>query len=181
MTRHQARQQWGAVARALHWGMAALILGQLALGWLASDMARSPEKIQWMTGHKSLGITILLLAVFRIAWRLLHGRPIETPGLPRWTRWASSASHAALYAVMLFLPLSGWLVASASRLPWKLWWWLDWPRLTGPDPALKERAEALHEAGAWLLAGLLVVHVAAALWHHFARRDRVLERMWRGS
>lgn len=181
MSARSSREHWGRVARFLHWGMAVLILAQLALGWLASDMARSPEKIQWMTGHKSLGITILLLAVFRIAWRVLHGRPAKPPGLPRWTRLAARLSHVALYVVMLALPLSGWLVASASRLPWKLWWWLEWPRLAGPDPALKERAEALHEAGAWLLAGLLAIHVGAALWHHFARRDQVLERMWSGA
>ncbi|MDX1379659.1 MAG: cytochrome b [Xanthomonadales bacterium] len=181
MNHRSPRERWGAVARFLHWAMAVLILGQLALGWFAGELDSSPEKIQWMTGHKSLGITILALAVLRVAWRLLHGRPTEPPGIPAWSVWASRASHAALYGLMLYLPLTGWLTASTARLPWDLWWWFEWPRLAAPDPALHEVAEDLHEIGVWLLVAVLLVHVAAGLWHHFVRQDRVLARMWSDS
>jgi cytochrome b561 len=180
MDRNGTGEQWSATARRLHWAMAVLIVAQLSVGWYAENLGNTPDKIQWMTGHKSLGITILALALLRIAWRLSHGRPSAAAGTPAWSRRAAQASHAALYVLMIYLPLTGWLVASAARLPWKLWWWVEWPRLAGPDTALQARAEELHEFGVWLLAAVLLVHAGAALWHHFVRRDRVLVRMWSG-
>lgn len=180
MNRNGAKERWGTMARTLHWGMAALILAQLGLGWYAEELGNTPEKIQWMTGHKSLGITILALALLRIGWRLLHGRPADPPGTPAWSRRASRVAHGTLYGLMLYLPLTGWLVASTTRLPWDLWWRVEWPRLAGPDPALHERAKDWHEFGVWLLTAVLLVHIGAALWHHVVRRDRVLVRMWSG-
>ena len=82
---------------------------------------------------------------------------------------------------MIALPLSGWLVASTSIVPWKLWWLIPWPDIAAADKALHEMAGEIHETLVGWLAALLAVHVGAALWHHFARRDAVLTRMLRGQ
>lgn len=180
MASHDSKETWNRGARSLHWLMALLILLQSAVGWVADEMARSPLKVDVMTGHKSLGITLLLLVFIRLLWRWRHPPPPAPDGGKRWQVWAARLSHAALYLLMIALPLSGWLAASTSIIPWKLWWFIPWPAMATADEHLHEIAGELHEALVWCLATVLVVHVAAALWHHFARRDAVLLRMLRG-
>ena len=157
-----------------------LIVAQAAVGWIAQNMDRSPARIDAMTLHKSLGITLLLLLLLRLVWRLTHTAPPLPRGSSAWEVHGARAAHAALYALLAAIMFSGWTAASAYLVPWKLWWHLPLPRITGPDKATYEFAAGLHEA---LIAAFLVVlaiHVAAALWHHFVRRDGVLEGMWRG-
>ena len=181
MTQPVPIDSWNGVSRGLHWLMALLILVQALVGWIGSDLERSPLKIDVLTAHKSLGITLLLLAAFRLLWRWAHPAPPPPPGSKRWHVWAAGLSHALLYLLMIALPLSGWLVASTTIVPWKLWWIIPWPDIASADEHLREIAEDLHEA---LVLGLFVVlaaHVAAALWHHYAQRDDVLKRMLRGS
>lgn len=160
--------------------MALLILLQGIVGWYGHEMERSPAKIDVMTAHKSLGITLLLLALLRLAWRVTHPSPPPPPGSPRWEIRAAAASHALLYALLIALPLSGWLAASTSIVPWKLWWVVPWPDIAAPSEPLHEFAEELHEVLVKLLAAVLALHVVAALRHHFRKRDDVLVRMWRG-
>ena len=181
MTHAGQTDSWNGVARSLHWLMAVLILVQAPLGWIGSDMERSPLKVDVLTAHKSLGITLLLLAALRLLWRLTHATPPHPPGSEPWKIRAAGLSHAALYGLMIALPLSGWLVASTSIVPWKLWWTIPWPALVKPDMQLHEITGAIHEALVWGLVTVLAVHVAAALWHHFAQHDDVLRRMLRGS
>jgi cytochrome b561 len=161
--------------------MALLILVQALVGWIGSDLERSPLKIDVLTAHKSLGITLLLLVALRLLWRWTHPAPQPTPGDTRWQIWAARLSHALLYLLMIALPLSGWLVASTSIVPWKLWWIIPWPAIATADEHLHEIAGDLHEALVLGLVVVLAVHVGAALWHHFAQRDNVLTRMLRGS
>ena len=170
---------WHPLNRVLHWLMALLIAIQAAVGWIGTDMARSPAKVDVMTLHKSLGITLLLLALLRLVWRVLHAAPPLPQGSARWERIAARATQMLLYLLLLALPLSGWLAASTTAVPWKLWWFLTWPRLAAPDQALHDRSAGMHEVLVWLLVALLALHVAAALRHHFLLRDNVLRGMWR--
>ena len=160
--------------------MAALILAQGVVGWIGHEMERSPAKIDVMTAHKSLGITLLLLVLLRLAWRIGHRAPPPPPGSGRWEIRAAWLSHLGLYLLMIALPLSGWLSASTSIVPWKLWWLIPWPDIAAPNQALHEIAEEVHEVMVKLLIALLALHVAAALRHHFLKRNDVLRRMWRG-
>jgi cytochrome b561 len=172
---------WNPLARALHWTMAGLILVQGTVGWIGHEMERSPAKIDVMTAHKSLGITLLLLVLLRLAWRAGHQAPPPPSGTSRWEMRAARLSHLALYLLMIALPLSGWLAASTSIVPWKLWWLIPWPDIAAPDEALHDIAGEVHETLVKVLIALLLVHVAAALRHHFFKRNDVLLRMWRGQ
>lgn len=172
---------WNPVARGFHWLMAGLILVQGAVGWIGHEMERSPAKIDVMTAHKSLGITLLLLVLLRLSWRWTHPAPPHPPGSQTWEIRAAWLSHAGLYLLMIALPLSGWLAASTSVIPWKLWWTIPWPDLAAADEALHEVAAEVHETLVKVLIALLVLHVGAALRHHFLKRNDVLLRMWRGD
>lgn len=174
-----SRPGWHPVIRVMHWLMALLFAVQAAVGWIGADMPRSPAKIDVMTLHKSLGITLLLLAVFRLGWRGLHSAPPLPAGNAPWENIAARSVQALLYVSLFALPLSGWLAASTTAVPWKLWWFLPWPRLTAPDQAMHDWSAGVHEALIWLLLALLTLHVAAALRHHFLLHDDVLRGMWR--
>lgn len=173
-------ESWGRTARALHWTMAILIALQAALGWIASELDRSPLRADLMTGHKSLGITLLALLALRLAWRFFDVRPAPPANTPAWSDRTARVVHALIYVVLFGLAVSGWLAASTTILPWKLWWLIPWPSIASPDPGMHRLAEDLHALSLWALIGLLVLHVGAALKHHFVDRDAVLARMWRG-
>jgi cytochrome b561 len=175
------RSSWGWFSRFLHWLVVLMIALQAALGFIADSLSRSPLKVDMMTAHKSLGITILAVLLVRVAWRLGNPPPVHPPGSPAWEKTAAKISHALLYVLMFAVPLSGWLSASTSIIPWKLWWTLSWPRIASPDPDLHSLASDLHEITFICLCIVLTIHIAAALKHHFINRDEVLKRMWRSQ
>lgn len=174
-------EQWGTVAKALHWLLALLLVLQWGLGlW----MSRLPEsalilRYELFQLHKSAGLTILLLVLLRLAWRLAGPAPAWPEAMPRWERVAAGASHALLYGLMLVLPATGFLVASTSPLglPTRFWGLFGVPHPLGPDAALEALFSDIHGALAFALALVVALHVAAALKHHFHDRDRVLARM----
>lgn len=173
---------WGALLRAFHWLVAILIVVQAVIGLTMVGMDLSPAKVRVFALHKSIGMTILALVLLRIAWRLTELRPADPPAMPRWQRRAAHALHLVLYVLILAIPLSGWWFNSASNAPLVWFGWFDIPSLTGGlDPVWKPRALLLHQSLFWLLVALLVLHVGAALWHHFRQRDEVLLRMLRGA
>ena len=179
MTKRSPDDSWNATTRALHWLMALLILMQAVGGWVIDEMERSPLKVDAMTAHKSLGITLLLLLLVRLLWRWTHTAPPPPQGSKPWEILAARLSHIALYLLMIAVPVSGWLSASTSIVPWKLWWLVPWPRIAGPSKDLHELAEELHEGLIWALVAVLALHVTAALYHHFVKHDPVLRRMLR--
>lgn len=184
--------RWGWPARLLHWGMAVLIVFMLGLGIYMSNAELSlARKFELVQLHKSVGATVLALALLRLAWRGVNATPEQPAGTPAWQLRAARLSHAALYALMIALPLSGWLMASASplndaslgeaRVPNLVWGLFDMPDPfpTGSE-GLTDVFFALHVTLVTLLVAILLVHVAAALKHHFHDRDAVLRRMISG-
>jgi cytochrome b561 len=180
---------WGWVTRLLHWAMAPLILFQLALGPRAASFTPDLiERFRLAQLHKSWGAVVFALALLRVGWRLANRAPPPPPGMPAWQVRAAWASHRLLYSLMLIVPLSGWVRASASPTQDLLgidnmvfgWFALPDPWVPGAR-AVEAAAEATHVWSAALLAFVLAVHVGAALKHRFVDRDGVLARMTFGE
>src|SRR5215467_9064169 len=127
--------------------------------------------------HKSLGMLILALLALRLLWRLSHRAPRLPWEMPLWERAAAQLSHFLLYALMLALPLTGWVISSASNVPFKIFWTIPLPAIAAPDKALADLFATIHGWLVTLLALVLVAHVGAALRHHYVRKDAVLSRM----
>jgi cytochrome b561/polyisoprenoid-binding protein YceI len=185
---HEAQARYSVAAIVLHWAIAALVLAQLML---ASRMGgRTPEAFALMQLHKSIGLTILLLTIVRLGWRLTH-RPPPMPPLTRWERILARAVHVAFYILTIALPLTGWLMVSSSRLavPTRLFGVVPWPHAPGVatlPPAQKAMAfgasQTGHAALAWIAMALVAVHVAGALKHQLlAPGAPVLTRMAPGA
>lgn len=164
-------------AIALHWLMALLVIGLLGVGTWMTGLKPSPTKIAVYTWHKWIGLTVLILTLVRLGWRLRHAPPPLPTGTPAWQRRAAAASHALLYALLIAMPLTGWLQNSAAGFP------LTWFGLFKVPPLVDRNKEAFafwqetHEWLAWLLMALILLHIAAALKHHLIDRDEVLRRM----
>jgi cytochrome b561 len=176
-TTRAAIDRWNAFSIGLHWLVFVLVLGNLLIGLTMGELDRSMFKVQVYMFHKSLGITVLALTAVRLLWRLTHRRPPPLPGEPRWQRWLAGLVHFALYYLLIAVPLSGWVYNSLSDFPLRWFWLFPIPSLAGPDRVAAHAAEEWHELLAYTLAGLVFVHAAAALAHHYLWRDTVLLRM----
>ena len=168
---------WGIPAKVFHWVMAALILAQIALGLMAASWRVSPAKLELFFWHKSNGMLILALVVLRLLWRLANPAPLLPPGMAAWERAGARLSHLLLYALMIALPVTGWIVNSASNIPFRIFWLIPLPAIVAPDKPTADLVAEVHGGLAVLLALVLVAHVAAALRHHYVKRDTVLTRM----
>lgn len=176
------RDHWGSVARFFHWTVVLLIIVQGTIGLVMVDLPKNPRVIPVFSLHKSLGLTILALALLRLSWRAFDPRPAEPAITPRWQVSAARIGHALLYVLLFAVPLSGWWFDSVSALRPLYWFGLfEVPHLTGPDKSIKDLAAAMHQALFWLLILVAVGHAAVALFHQFVTRDNVLGRMWPAS
>lgn len=164
-------------AVALHWVIALLILAAVPLGLYMTGLKLSPLKLQLYSYHKWLGVTIAALVLVRLGWRLGHPAPPLPMSMPVWEQQAASALHHLLYALMLILPLSGWLMSSAKGVPTVYLGLLQLPDLLAKDEALGELLAVVHASLAYALIALVAVHVAAAFKHQFVDHDVVLSRM----
>jgi cytochrome b561 len=168
--------RYGAGAIALHWLTAALIIANLALGLSMVPLPISPRKLQWYAWHKWIGITVFLLTCLRLAWR--SARPAPPPvAMPEWQRRAAVASHALLYALLLAIPVSGWLYSSATGVQVVYLGLVPLPDLVPTDKPLAAVLRATHLTLNFTLFALVIVHSAAALKHHFVDHDPALMRM----
>jgi cytochrome b561 len=167
---------YGTVAKVLHWLIAAILVGQFALGWLMPKVRRGMEPGLAMQIHISIGIVVLALILARLVWRLTHRVPPE-PELPRWQRNASAAVHWLLYLLVLVTTLTGWSYASARGWSLTFFDMFPLPALVGQGSPTGRAIGELHESIVWVLLGFAVAHVLAALVHAFVYRDRVLRRM----
>lgn len=177
-------QHWGSLAKFFHWTIVLLLIAQGALGLYMTDLPKKPAVIPYYNFHKSLGITILTLALLRLAWRALDQHPLYPASMPRWQVIGARAGHWLLYALLFLVPLSGWWFDSVSALrPTYVWGLFELPKLGGPDPGipdLKEMAAERHELLFWVLVIVACGHAAMALVHHFVSHDGLLARMLPG-
>ena len=168
--------RYGGVAIAFHWVTALLIVANLLLGLSMVRLPLSPQKLQWYQWHKWIGITIFLLTSLRALWRLRNPPPPPVP-MPEWQRRASAISHAALYALLLLIPVSGWVYSSATGVQVVYLGLLPLPDLVAKDRTLAAVLRVTHLTLNSALFAIVCVHVGAALRHHFVQRDEVLRRM----
>jgi len=172
--------RYGSVAQFLHWGVVLLLAAQVTLGKIAHELPVGFERLVMMSRHKSLGITILGIALLRLAWRWFDAPPAPPP-MPRWQLLASRFNHWALYFLLFALPLSGWLASSAANRPVSWWGLAQLPDFVAPDAALEDIFEETHELLVNALYALVALHLLAALKHQFLDRDGLLMRMLPGS
>ncbi|HET6526182.1 YceI family protein [Sphingopyxis sp.] len=169
-------QRYSYTAIALHWLIALLLAFQIALGW-ALEGNNSPELFARYQLHKSIGITILLLSLARLAVRFILPRPPASDG-PAWTRTLAGIVHGLFYLVMILGPLTGWLLVSTARVqvPTLLYGIVPWPHLP-VGRSWHEPAESIHGAMAWIAIGLFLLHIAGALRHQWLLGKPELQRM----
>ena len=180
-----ARERYDAVAMTLHWIIALGILVQIAMGLVMVHLSIPIEtKFQFYQLHKSIGITILFAAALRVLWRLTHRPPPLPETMPWLEKTAASSTHFLLYAFMLALPFTGWIVVSVSpyNIPTVLYGLIPWPDLPwfstlADKQAADTIAEFIHDWLGYIIICLLALHVLAALRHHFFLRDNILRRM----
>jgi len=164
-------------AIALHWIVAALVIAQFAWGWWMQGIPKQPvgPRVDAFNLHKSMGLLILGLMLLRLGWRLGHPAP-ALPDMPRWQARLAHGSHAVLYAVLIVMPLAGYLGSAFSGYPVR-YFGLAIPAWTGKHPEAKELMSLVHAGASWVLAGAVLLHLAGALKHALIERDGVLARM----
>jgi cytochrome b561 len=171
-------RRYDGVAQTLHWLIAIAVISQIALGLWMVGIPKEPVGVRayWFNLHKSIGLTIGLLVVLRVGWRLTHRPPALPPTVARWQVRAAAISHGLLYACLLTMPLAGYLGSTFSGFPIR-YFGVTLPGWGWKDEALKDFFSAVHLAGAVIFITLIAVHVAAALKHLLVDRDGVFERM----
>lgn len=168
---------WGALSKSLHWIIVLLILTQWYVGMHAISLGNSPAKIGWFFWHKSIGMTVLMLAILRLVWRWMNPVPTLEGLAQGWERLAARFSHVALYALIFAMPITGWLMSSARGFSVSWFWLFQWPDLVPRDEALFENLQWLHKHLFQALVVIAVLHILGALKHHFIDRNEVLKRM----
>ena len=165
------------VAVALHWLIALLLLGQISFGWFLETVPRgTPARGFYVNLHKSTGLTLALLILARVVWRIGH-RPPELPSLmPLWERVAAKWSHVALYVCMLGMPLSGYIASNFSKYGVKLFNAITLPPWGTDSARIYAIFNTTHEVLSYLFVALIVAHILAAL-RHIAHKDGVFSRM----
>ena len=172
MTKHYTK-----TAKSLHWLMAILLFGLLALGFYMSDLPLSPDKLKFYSWHKWAGVTAFLLLAFRLIWRVTHRPPALPVSMPKFMQFAAHAGHLALYGLMIAIPLSGWLMSSAKGFQTVYFGLLPIPDLLDKNKELGDLLKSVHESLNLLFIAVLLGHIGAALKHHFIDKDDILTRM----
>jgi cytochrome b561 len=157
--------------------MALGIFGAFCVGLYMADLPLSPSRIRLFNYHKWAGITLLALAVARLAWRLVRRPPAEPASLKPYERVVSAWTHRALYLLFFAVPVLGWMHSSAAGFPVVWFGKIPLPDLVGKDKELAETLGDVHSALAWTIAVLAALHAAAAVKHRVIDRDTVMDRM----
>lgn len=169
--------RYDGVAILLHWLIALLIIGNIGLAWSLDNYDHhDPIHQTLLTIHKSIGVTVLALAVLRLAWRWTHPAP-PLPEMPRWQHIVALVTHWLLYALLFVMPVSGLIDAAAFTEPVNYFFLFKLPTVIAHNEPLGHAAMAVHKLSALLLYGLLLAHAGAALFHHYVLKDGILRRM----
>lgn len=174
-------QSYTRTAIALHWIIALLIIGQLIGGKVMMWLDPGSAKFELFQLHKSFGIMILLLSILRLIWRLLHKPPALPAGMKAYEKIGAKLSHIGFYVLIIGTPIAGWVMVSASelRITTKIFKLVRWPDFPGVprSESFEDLMKDVHEYMAYAIILLLILHIGAALKHHFVNKDDVLARM----
>ena len=169
-------RSWGSLSKAFHWLIVLLIINQW---WIASraDELKGLAKLEALAWHKSFGMTILMLAVIRLVWRLSNPVPDLTAETRPWERVLAKISHVLLYALIFAMPITGWLMSSAKTYSVSWFNLFAFPNLVGKNEHIYELTHGLHEVLFNVLVAVAALHALGALKHHFIDHNDVLKRM----
>ena len=167
---------WGSLSKAFHWLIVLLIINQWVIAERAEEL-KGLAKLDALAWHKSFGMTVLMLAVLRLAWRLMNPTPELATETKPWERLLAKISHVLLYALIFAMPLTGWMMSSAKNYPVSWFKLFQFPDLVAPAEQTFHRMHDLHHLLFNVLVGVALLHVAGALKHHFIDRNDVLKRM----
>ena len=172
--------QYGAIAKLFHWVTLGLMLVALPLGFVIQHV-KDASKMGFYALHESVGLTILFVALARLAWRWFSPPPSQPNDMPKLFRTASTAVHHALYGLLILQPIFGFLATNAWGFPMRgataYLGFIEFPKFMEAWESLAKILSLLHSIGGWLLVVLIALHVAGALFHHAIRRDGTLMRM----
>jgi cytochrome b561 len=177
MPNQDSPTRYGAVAQGFHWLIAALVVTQFVLANLADDLPIGAHKLALLARHKSFGMTVLMLAILRLLWRLKNPPPQLPAGMAPWERHIARATHIAFYVLLFAMPLTGWLMSSAKNYSVSWFGLFTWPNLIGKNETAFDFLRATHDTLSYVLLVIAILHILAALKHHFWHKDDVLLRM----
>ncbi len=169
--------RYSAPAQLLHWVIAALIVVQFALAWSAEDLPLGMHKLALLARHKSVGMTVLMLAIVRLLWRWSHPAPALPELMKPIERLAARGTHAAFYFLLFAMPLTGWMMSSAKNYSVSWFGLFTWPNLISPSDGAFTFLRTTHAVLSDALFVIAMLHIVAALKHHFWDKDDVLVRM----
>jgi cytochrome b561 len=188
---HNTPTRWGWLAKAYHWVIVLIIAGIVPVGFVMSATYQfkvtnlQMEAVHvWLSRiHQTGGLVVLLVTILRLGWRLSNPGPDVPPGLAAYQRALAKLNHAALYGLLFVMPLSGWASLSAFGEAPTYFFWLEGlpnlvPKVPLSDPLGYAFYARIHRYALYAGAALVSLHVVAALWHQFVRKDSVLRRMW---
>ena len=174
----QAVAGYDPVARITHWLTVLLVVAQFIVGWTMPDIHKGTQPVGLIAWHLVLGSTLLVVVVLRLLWRLTHRPPPPPPDLPLWQQRTAAVTHAALYGLLLLVPITGWASASARVWVVRAFGLLPLPQILAAHARIGFRLGDVHGGIlAWALLGVASLHILAALYHRFLARDTVLSRM----
>jgi len=170
---------YAPLLRKIHWATAVLFIAALLIGLYCGlqEPGTSPRR-ELLELHKSLGVTLFALAILRVVVRLSTRVPPEPASFGPLVRLAARLNHAVLYAILFVMPVTGYMFSSAGGYSLKYFWTFSWPRLFEGNKAIAQAGEIAHGALAYLVYLVVLLHIAATLWHALVQRDDVLKRMW---
>lgn len=169
--------RWGHIAQFLHWLIVALIIAQVILANLAEGLPIGMKKLAMFARHKSVGITILGLAVIRLLWRWANPTPLLPGTLKPYERVLAGLTHGGLYILLFAMPLTGWMMTSARGFPVSWFGFFQLPDFVPKNDSLYKAMKETHDTLALALYAIVSLHVLAAMKHHFVLKDDVLRRM----
>jgi cytochrome b561 len=177
MTYGTRTDHYPPTSKILHWLVAISVLTTVPVAIAMDRVAQGPTQDALFNFHKSLGILILLLMVLRLINRLVVGAPIPDPNIPTWQKTVSAIVHTTLYALLLAMPVVGYVANSAYGASTPFFGLFNLPAVVSQNEALSKQLFTLHRWAGYLVILLVLTHVGAALYHYFVRRDNVLPRM----